>query len=50
MRELLLEFWAYARTRKKYWLLPTLVIMFLFGLLMLSAQGSAVGPFLYTLF
>lgn len=44
------ELWAYMRTRKKYWLIPILVVMvILFGLIVL-AQGSAVAPFIYTLF
>jgi Family of unknown function (DUF5989) len=44
------EFWAFLRTRKKYWLLPILIIMLVFGALLVLAQGSAVAPFIYTLF
>jgi Family of unknown function (DUF5989) len=44
------EFWAFLRTRKKYWLLPLLIIMLVFGALLVLAQGSAVAPFIYTLF
>ena len=44
------EFWAFLRTRKKYWLLPILVIMLIVGGLLVLAQGSAVAPFIYTLF
>jgi len=44
------EFWAFLRTRKKYWLLPILIIMLLFGVLLVLAQSSAVAPFIYTLF
>ena len=44
------EFWLFFRKRKKYWLAPTLfLLLFLGGLLVLS-QGSAVAPFIYTLF
>jgi hypothetical protein len=44
------EFWAFLRSRKKYWLLPILVIMLIVGALLVLAQGSAVAPFIYTLF
>jgi uncharacterized protein DUF5989 len=44
------EFWGFLRTRKKFWLLPILVVMLLFGTLLILAQGSAVAPFIYTLF
>ncbi|HTS47654.1 MAG TPA: DUF5989 family protein [Bryobacteraceae bacterium] len=44
------EFWAFLRTRKKYWLLPILLVMLLVGALLVLAQGSAVAPFIYTLF
>jgi hypothetical protein len=44
------EFWAFLRVRKKYWLLPTLIMLLIFGGLLLLAQGSAVAPFIYTLF
>jgi hypothetical protein len=43
------EFWAFLRVRKKFWLLPVLV-MALFGGLMLFTQSSAVAPFIYTIF
>ncbi len=46
----LIEFWAFLRVRKKYWLLPILFMLLLFGGLILLAQGSAVAPFIYTLF
>ncbi|AVM75642.1 DUF5989 family protein [Magnetospirillum gryphiswaldense] len=46
----LLELWAFLRARKKYWLLPILVMMVLFGGLIVLSQGSAVAPFIYTLF
>jgi hypothetical protein len=44
------EFWAFLRVRKKYWLLPVLVVMVLFGGLIVLTKGSAVAPFIYTLF
>lgn len=46
----LLELWAFLRARKKYWLLPILVMMVQFGGLIVLSQGSAVAPFIYTLF
>jgi hypothetical protein len=45
-----LEFWRFLRVRKKYWLLPILLMMVLFGGLIVLTQGSAVAPFIYTLF
>jgi len=44
------ELWAFMRARKKYWLLPILIMMVILGLLIVMAQGSAVAPFIYTLF
>lgn len=44
------ELWAYMRTRKKYWLVPILLVMVILAGLMVLAQGSAVAPFIYTLF
>ncbi len=44
------ELWMYMRSRKKYWLLPVLIVMLLLGGLLVLAQGSAVAPFIYTLF
>lgn len=44
------ELWAYMRTRKKYWLLPIFLMMVVLGGLIVLAQGSAVAPFIYTLF
>lgn len=46
----LIEFWQFLRVRKKFWLLPILVMMVLFGGLIVLSQGSAVAPFIYTLF
>ena len=47
---LLLELWAFLRERKKFWLLPIILTMLLFGALMVFAQSSALAPFIYTLF
>jgi len=44
------EMWQFLRQRKKFWLLPLLVVMALLGVLIVMAQGSAVAPFIYTLF
>lgn len=44
------ELWAFLRSRKKYWLWPIVVIMGVLGVLIVLAQGSAVAPFIYTLF
>lgn len=44
------ELWAFARVRKKYWLLPIIVMMLLLGALIVLSQGSVVAPFIYTLF
>lgn len=44
------ELWAFMRVRKKFWLLPIIVVMLLLGALIVLAQGSAVAPFIYTLF
>ena len=44
------ELWAFLKVRKKFWLLPIMIIMLLLGLLIVVAQGSAVAPFIYTLF
>ncbi len=46
----LIELWQFLRERKKFWLLPILVMMVLFGGLIVLSQGSAVAPFIYTLF
>jgi len=50
MLPFLKEFWAFLRSRRKYWLLPILIMMLLFGVLLVLAQSSAVAPFIYTLF
>ena len=50
MTDFLLEFWAFVRERRKYWLLPILVMLGIFGGLIVLSQGSAIAPFIYTLF
>ena len=44
------ELWEFLRVRKKYWLIPTFIIMALLGALIVLSQGSAVAPFIYTIF
>ena len=44
------EMWQFLRQRKKFWLLPLLLVMALLGVLIVMAQGSAIAPFIYTLF
>ncbi|MGB8328890.1 MAG: DUF5989 family protein [Polyangiales bacterium] len=44
------ELWRFMRVRKKYWLLPIFIVMVLLGGLLILAKGSAVAPFIYTLF
>jgi len=50
MLEFLGDLWAFMRERKKYWLAPIVIVMMLLGGLLIFAQGSAVAPFIYTLF
>lgn len=50
MLSFLREFWAFLRVRKKYWLMPILIVMAIFGALIVLTQGSAVAPFIYTIF
>jgi hypothetical protein len=44
------EFWKFLKIRKKYWLFPIMFILFLFGTLIVLSQGSAIAPFIYTIF
>ena len=44
------EFWNFVKIRKKYWLLPILLVLVIFGGLIILTQGTAVAPFIYTLF
>jgi len=50
MSEFVLELWAFMKERKKFWLLPIVIVLLLFGGLIVLTQGSAVAPFIYTLF
>lgn len=44
------ELWAFMKVRKKFWLLPIIVVMVVVGMLLVFAQGSALAPFIYTIF
>ena len=44
------EFWEFLKIRKKYWLLPIIIVLVLFGGLIILSQGSAVAPFIYAIF
>jgi hypothetical protein len=44
------EIWSFARTRKKYWLLPLVLVLLSLGILLFLVEGSALSPFVYTLF
>jgi hypothetical protein len=48
--EFLAELWAFMRVRKKFWMFPILFVLFVFGGLTVLSQGSAVAPFIYTIF
>jgi hypothetical protein len=50
MIEFLQDLWGFMRERKKFWLAPIIIVMVLLGALIVLAQGSAVAPFIYTLF
>jgi hypothetical protein len=46
----LAEFWKFLKVRKKFWLLPLLIMIVLFGVMLILAESSALAPFIYTLF
>ena len=48
--DFLKEFWEFLKVRKKYWLLPIIFVLVIFGGLIVLSQGSAVAPFIYTIF
>lgn len=50
MLSVISELWSFMRVRKKYWLMPVLVVLGIFGTLIVLSQGSAVAPFIYSLF
>ena len=44
------EFWEFLKYRKKYWLLPIIIVLVLFGALIALTQGTAIAPFIYTIY
>tara|TARA_Y100000590_G_scaffold462830_1_gene627964 strand:- start:1227 stop:1376 length:150 start_codon:yes stop_codon:yes gene_type:complete len=48
--EFIKEFWEFIKVRKKFWLLPIIIVLAIFGGLIILSQGSAVAPFIYTIF
>ena len=44
------EFWLFLRVRKKYWLLPIIIVLVIFGGIIILSQGSAIAPLIYTIF
>jgi competence protein ComGC len=50
MNDFLKEMWAFMKVRKKFWLLPIILLLLIVGVLLVLAQGSAIAPFIYTLF
>lgn len=50
MLDLLKDLWGFMKARKKFWLAPVIVMLLLLGALIVLSQGSAVAPFIYTLF
>lgn len=50
MMDLLKDLWGFMKERKKFWLAPIIIVLLLLGILVVLAQGSAVAPFIYTLF
>lgn len=50
MGDFVMELWAFMKERKKFWLLPIITVLLLLGTLIVLTQGSAVAPFIYTLF
>ena len=50
MIDFLKEFWEFLKERKKFWLLPIIIILGIFGILIVLTQGTAIAPFIYTIF
>jgi hypothetical protein len=48
--DFLKDLWGFLKTRKKFWLLPIIIVLLLFGALIILTSGSAIAPFIYTLF
>jgi hypothetical protein len=49
-QSVIIEFWEFLRVRKRYWLFPIVIVLFLFGALIVFTESSAVAPFIYALF
>ena len=49
-QSIIMEFWEFLKFRKRYWLLPIIIVLFLFGALIVFTESSAIAPFIYTLF
>jgi hypothetical protein len=50
MLEFLIDFWQFMRIRKKFWLAPIMIVLLLLGVLIVFAEGTALAPFIYTMF
>ena len=50
LMEFIIEFWKFLKIRKKYWLLPIILVLLIFGGLIIMTQGTAFAPFIYTIF
>ena len=50
MIDLMIDLWGFLKERKKFWLLPIILVLLLLGALIVLTQGSAIAPFIYTLF
>lgn len=50
MSEFFIDLWEFMKVRKKFWLAPIIIVLLLLGALLVFAQGSAVAPFIYTIF
>ena len=48
--DFIIEFWEFLRVRKKFWLLPMVILILIFGGLIVLAEGSAIAPFIYTIY
>tara|TARA_B100000575_G_C23062802_1_gene611918 strand:- start:930 stop:1082 length:153 start_codon:yes stop_codon:yes gene_type:complete len=50
MKEMILELWKFIKIRKKYWLLPIIIVLLMLGGLLFATQGTVIAPFIYTIF
>ena len=48
--DFIIEFWEFLKVRKKFWLLPMVILILIFGGLIVLAEGSTIAPFIYTIF